>query len=33
MKKADILKVVAGYKAKIPEDIYKKFLTVEVKPY
>lgn len=33
MKKADILKVVAGYKAKIPEYIYKKFLTVEVKPY
>lgn len=33
MKQADILKVVAEYKQKIPEYIYKKFLTVEVKPY
>lgn len=33
MKKADILKVVAEYKAKIPQYIYEKFLTVDVKPY
>lgn len=33
MKKADILKVVAEYKARIPEYIYKKFLEVEIKPY
>ncbi len=33
MKKADILKVIAEYKARIPEYIYKKFLEVEVKPY
>ena len=33
MKQADILRVVAEYKQKIPEYIYKKFLTVEVKPY
>lgn len=33
MKQADILRVAAEYKKKIPEYIYKKFLTVEVKPY
>lgn len=33
MKQADILKVVAEYKQRIPEYIYKKFLAVEVKPY
>ena len=33
MKQADIMRVVAGYKAKIPEYIYKKFFEVEVKPY
>ena len=33
MKQADILRVAAGYKEKIPEHIYKKFLEVEVKPY
>lgn len=33
MKQADIMRVVAEYKAKIPEYIYKKFFEVEVKPY
>lgn len=33
MKQADILKVVAEYKERIPEYIYKKLLEVEVKPY
>lgn len=33
MKQADILTTVARYKEKIPDYIYKKFLTVEVKPY
>ncbi len=33
MKKADILRVVAGYKESIPDYIYKRFLTVDVKPY
>ena len=33
MKKADILMVVANYKKDIPDYIYNKFLTVEVKPY
>ena len=33
MKQADILKVAAEYKGKIPEYIYKKLLEVEVKPY
>ena len=33
MKKADILLVVAKYKQHIPDYIYNKFLTVEVKPY
>lgn len=33
MKKADILMVVANYKKDIPDYIYNKFLTVEVKPF
>lgn len=33
MKQADILRVAAEYKGKIPEYIYKKILEVEVKPY
>ena len=33
MKQADILRVIAEYKEKIPEYIYKKLLEVEVKPY
>ena len=33
MKQADILRVAAEYKEKIPEYIYKKLLEVEVKPY
>lgn len=33
MKQADILMVVARYKKDIPDYIYNKFLTVEVKPY
>lgn len=33
MKQADILRVAAEYKDKIPEYIYKKLLEVEVKPY
>ena len=33
MKKADILMVVAKYKKDIPDYVYDKFLTVEVKPY
>lgn len=33
MKQADIMTVVARYKDKIPEYIYKRFFTVEVKPY
>lgn len=33
MKQADILMVVAKYKKDIPDYIYDKFLTVEVKPY
>lgn len=33
MKQADILTVVAKYKEHIPDYIYNKFLTVEVKPY
>ncbi len=33
MKKSDILMVVAKYKKDIPDYIYDKFLTVEVKPY
>lgn len=33
MKQADILMVVAKYKESIPDYIYDKFLTVEVKPY
>lgn len=33
MKKADILRVVAEYKNRIPDHIYKKLLEVEVKPY
>lgn len=33
MKQADILIVAAKYKEKIPQYIYKKLLTVEVKPY
>lgn len=33
MKQADIMTVVAKYKDKIPEYIYKKFFTVDVKPY
>lgn len=33
MKQADILRVAAEYKDKIPEYIYKKLLEVEVKPH
>lgn len=33
MKQADILLVVAKYKESIPDYIYDRFLTVEVKPY
>lgn len=33
MKQADILRVAAEYKGKIPEYIYKALLKVEVKPY
>lgn len=33
MKQADIMTVVARYKDKIPEYIYKRFFTVDVKPY
>ena len=33
MKQADILLVVAKYKENIPDYIYNRFLTVEVKPY
>jgi len=33
MKQADILIVAAKYRGKIPEHIYKKLLTVEVKPF
>lgn len=33
MKQADILMVVAKYKESIPDYIYDRFLTVEVKPY
>ena len=33
MKQADIMTVVARYKNKIPEYIYKRFFTVDVKPY
>lgn len=33
MKQADILSVVAKYKENIPDYIYDRFLTVEVKPY
>ena len=33
MKQADLLLAVAKYKERIPDYIYKKFLTVEVKPY
>ena len=33
MKQADILIVAAKYKEKIPQYIYKKLLTIEVKPY
>lgn len=33
MKQADILMVVARYKKDIPDYIYNKFLTIEVKPY
>ena len=33
MKQADILTVVAKYKEHIPDYIYNRFLTVEVKPY
>ena len=33
MKQADILLVVAKYKESIPNYIYDRFLTVEVKPY
>lgn len=33
MKQADILMVVAKYKEYIPDYIYDRFLTVEVKPY
>lgn len=33
MKQADICRVVAEYKESIPDYIYDKFLTVEVKPY
>ncbi len=33
MKKADILRVVAGYKESIPDYIYKRLLKVDVKPY
>lgn len=33
MKQADMLRVIAEYKEHIPDYIYKKLLTVEVKPY
>jgi len=33
MKQAAILRVVAGYKEGIPDYIYKRLMTVEVKPY
>lgn len=33
MKQADILRVAAEYKGKIPDYIYKKLLEVEVEPY
>lgn len=33
MKQADILRVVAEYKSRIPDHIYRKLLEVEVKPY
>lgn len=33
MKQADICRVVAEYKENIPDYIYDRFLTVEVKPY
>lgn len=33
MKKADILRVVAGYKESIPDYIYKRLLMVDVEPY
>lgn len=33
MKQSDILRVIAEYKKDIPDYIYKKFLTIEIKPY